>query len=86
MPGVETVSQVRQAEAKVEGGTCLRRARPGDVRRRLEVGVVEGSVADLGTPNTIAIHEDIAATEGWGIGDTVDVEWPSTGRATWRSP
>ena len=55
-------------------------ARPGDVRRRLGARGRRGSVADLGTPDTIAIHEDIAATEGWGIGDTVDVEWPSTGR------
>ena len=81
VPGVETVSQVRQAEAKVEGGTVfVTGLDPATFDDVSELGVVEGSVADLGTPDTIAIHEDIAVTEGWGIGDTVDVEWPSTGR------
>jgi putative ABC transport system permease protein len=81
VPGVETVSQVRQAEAKVEGGTVfVTGLDPATFDVVSELGVVQGSVADLGTPETIAIHEDIAATEGWGIGDTIDVEWPSTGR------
>jgi putative ABC transport system permease protein len=81
VPGVETVSQVRQAEAKVEGGTVfVTGLDPATFDVVSELGVVQGSVADLGTPDTIAIHEDIAATEGWGIGDTVDVEWPSTGQ------
>ena len=77
VPGVETVSQVRQAEAKVEGGTVfVTGLDPATFDVVSELGVVQGSVADLGTPDTIAIHEDIAATEGWGIGDTIDVEWP----------
>jgi len=81
VPGVETVSQVRQAEAKVEGGTVfVTGLDPATFDDVSELGVVEGSVADLGAQDTIAIHEDIAATEGWGIGDTIDVEWPSTGR------
>jgi putative ABC transport system permease protein len=67
--------------AKVEGGTVfVTGLDPATFDDVSELGVVEGSVADLGAPDTIAIHEDIAATEGWGIGDTVDVEWPSTGR------
>ena len=81
VPGVETVSQVRQAEAKVEGGTVfVTGLDPATFDIVSELGVVQGSVADLGAPDTIAIHEDIAATEGWGIGDTIDVEWPSTGQ------
>jgi len=81
VPGVETVSQVRQAEAKVEGGTVfVTGLDPATFDVVSELGVVQGSVADLGAPDTIAIHEDIAATEGWGIGDTIDVEWPSTGQ------
>ena len=81
VPGVETVSQVRQAEAKVEGGTVfVTGLDPATFDAVSEIGVVEGSLADLGAPDTIAIHEDISASEGWGIGDTVTVEWPSTGR------
>jgi putative ABC transport system permease protein len=78
--GVETVSQVRQAEAKVDGGTVfVTGVDPATFDRVSELGVLEGSVTDLAAPNTIAVHEDIAANEGWGIGDTVTVEWPATG-------
>ena len=81
VPGVETVSQVRQAEAKVEGGTVfVTGLDPATFNAVSEIGVVEGSLADLGAPDTIAIHEDISASEGWGLADTVTVEWPSTGR------
>ena len=81
VPGVETVSEVRQAEAKVEGGTVfVTGLDPATFDAVSEIGVVEGSLADLGAPDTIAIHKDISASEGWGIGDTVTVEWPSTGR------
>jgi putative ABC transport system permease protein len=81
VPGVETVSEVRQAEAKVEGGTVfVTGLDPATFDAVSELGVVEGSLADLVAPDTIAIHEDISASEGWDIGDTVTVEWPSTGR------
>jgi putative ABC transport system permease protein len=81
VPGVETVSEVRQAEAKVEGRTVfVTGLDPATFDAVSEIGVVEGSLADLAAPDTIAIHEDIAASERWGIGDTVTVEWPSTGR------
>ena len=78
--GIETVSQVRQAEAKVDGGTVfITGVDPATFDAVSELGVLEGSVTDLNGPNTIAVHEDIAANEGWGIGDTVTAEWPSTG-------
>jgi putative ABC transport system permease protein len=78
--GVETVSEVRQAEAKVDGGTVfVTGVDPETFDSVSELGVLEGSVTDLGAPNTIAVHEDIAANEGWEIGDMVAVEWPSTG-------
>ena len=78
--GVETVSEVRQAEAKVEGGTVfVTGVDPETFDSVSELGVLEGSVTDLAAPDTIAVHEDIAANEGWEIGDTVTVEWPATG-------
>ena len=78
--GVETVSEVRQAEARVDGGTVfMTGVDPATFDAVSELGVVEGSLTDLGAPNTIAVHEDIAANEGWGIGDPVTVEWPATG-------
>ena len=78
--GVETVSEVRQAEAKVDGGTVfVTGIDPQTFDEVSELGVLQGSVTDLVRPNAIAVHEDIAANEGWGIGDPVTVEWPATG-------
>jgi putative ABC transport system permease protein len=80
LPDVDTVSEVRQAEARVDGGTVfMTGVDPATFDTVSELGVLEGSVSDLARPNTIAVHEDIAADRGWGIGDTVAVEWPATG-------
>ena len=80
VPDVETVSEVRQAEARVDGGTVfMTGVDPATFDTVSELGVLEGSVSDLAQPNTIAVHEDIAADQGWGIGDPVTVEWPATG-------
>jgi putative ABC transport system permease protein len=78
--GIETVSEVRQAEAKVDGGTVfVTGVDPETFDAVSELGVLEGSVADLGGENTIAVHQDVASNEGWEIGATVTVEWPATG-------
>lgn len=81
LPGVSTVSEVRQAEAKVQGGTVFMTGLdPETFATVSEIGIVEGDLTGLEQPNTIAIHEDVADGEGWGIGDPVVVEWPATGR------
>jgi putative ABC transport system permease protein len=80
LPDVDTVSEVRQAEARVDDGTVfITGVDPTTFDTVSELGVLEGSVSDLARPNTIAVHEDIAADRGWGVGDTVTVEWPATG-------
>jgi putative ABC transport system permease protein len=80
LDGIQTVSEVRQAEAKVDGGTVfITGVDPGTFGEVSEMGVLEGSVSDLSGPDTIAVHEDIAADRGWRIGETVSVEWPATG-------
>jgi putative ABC transport system permease protein len=81
MPGVSTVSEVRQAEAKVQGGTVFMTGLdPETFATVSEIGIVEGDLTRLEQPNSIAIHEDVADGEGWGIGDPVVVEWPATGK------
>ena len=78
--GVETVSQVRQGEVHIGDGTSfVTGIDPATLETVSEVGVVEGSVADLAQPGTIAVFEDTAADDGWGLGDTIAVEWPATG-------
>jgi putative ABC transport system permease protein len=80
VPGVATVSQVRQAEAKVDGGTAfLSGIDPSTFPAVSEAGVLEGSIADLSGPNTLAVFEDIAQDNGWSVGDVVDAQFPATG-------
>ena len=78
--GVDTVSQVRQAEVRIEGGTAFMTGlEPGTFPVVSEVGVVQGALADLANPNSIAVFEDTAQENGWTVGDTIPVEFPATG-------
>ncbi|MEX2204109.1 MAG: ABC transporter permease [Actinomycetota bacterium] len=80
VPGVETSSQVRQGEVHIDGGTSfITGVDAATFEAVSDVGVVDGSVEDLGQAGSIAIFEDTAADNGLGVGDTVTVEWPSTG-------
>jgi putative ABC transport system permease protein len=80
VPGVATVSQVRQGEVKIDGGTSfITGVDPATFESVSDVGVVNGSVPDLEQAGSIAIFEDTAADNGLGIGDTVTVDWPATG-------
>ena len=79
VPGVETVSQVRQAEVHINDGTTfITGLDPATFDEVSEAGVLEGSLDDL-RPATIAVHEEPAADNGWTVGDTITVEWPATG-------
>jgi putative ABC transport system permease protein len=81
VPGVATVSAVRQAEARVDGGTAfLSGIDPTTFSAVSEAGVVAGSMEDLSRPNTIAVFADAARDNGWGLGDVVRAQFPATGR------
>jgi putative ABC transport system permease protein len=80
VPGVETVSQVRQGEVKIEGGTAfITGLDPGTFPVVSEVGIVQGGLEDLANPNSIAVFDDTANENGWSVGDTIPVEFPATG-------
>ena len=80
VPGVQTVSQIRQGETKIEGGSAfVSGIEPGTFPAVSEAGVVEGRLEDLANPNSIAVYEDTAKDNGWTLGDTVPVEFPATG-------
>jgi len=80
IPGMGTVSQVRQAEAKVDGGTAfLSGIDPSTFSAVSEAGVLSGSIADLSQRNTLAVFEDIAQDNGWSLGDVVHAQFPATG-------
>lgn len=80
VPGVQTVSQIRQAEAHINGGTSfLTGLDPATFSTVSDAGIVAGSLSDLAHPDTIAVFDDTAKDNGWGIGDRIDVEFPATG-------
>jgi putative ABC transport system permease protein len=79
--GVETVSQVRQGEVHIKGGTSfVTGLDPATFPAVSELGVTDGSLADLQGANTIAVFDDTAADNGWSVGDTITVEFPATGK------
>jgi putative ABC transport system permease protein len=80
-PGVETVSQVRQGEVHIGGGTSFVSGIDATtIEEVAELGDVRGSIADLEEPGTIAVYEQTASEDGLAIGDPVSVEWPATGQ------
>jgi putative ABC transport system permease protein len=80
VPGVDTVSEIRQAEAHIERGSAFLSAiDPGTFPIVSEVGLVAGGMADLAQPSTIAVFDDVAGDNGWAVGDTIRTEFPATG-------
>jgi putative ABC transport system permease protein len=78
--GVQTVSPVRQAEVHIKDGTSfVSGVDPTTFPTVSELGVTQGSVGALQRTNTIAVFEDTATDNGWGLGDTISVEFPATG-------
>jgi putative ABC transport system permease protein len=79
--GVETISQVRQGEVHIEGSTSFVSAiDPGTFLDVSEIGLVDGGVADLARPGTIAVFDETAKDNDLAVGDTVEVEWPAIGQ------
>jgi len=79
VPGVLAVSEIRQSGFRVDGQTAFATSIDPSFRLTADVGVVEGSLDPLQLPGKIAVHEDIAADNGWSIGDTIDVSFAATG-------
>jgi putative ABC transport system permease protein len=78
--GVDVASEVRQAEVHINDSTSfLSAVDPTTLPSVAEVGIVGGSIADLARPETIAVLDDVASDNGWGIGDRIAVEFPATG-------
>jgi putative ABC transport system permease protein len=80
VPGVDTVSPIRQAEAHInEGSAFISAIDPGTFPIVSEVGLVAGGVADLARPDTVAVFDDVAGDNGWSVGDTIATEFPAVG-------
>jgi putative ABC transport system permease protein len=82
VPGIRTVSQVRQGEVHIRGGTSfLSGIDPATFPAVSEMGVVEGSIDGLARPDTVAVFEDTATDNGWSVGEVIPVEFAATGEA-----
>jgi putative ABC transport system permease protein len=77
--GVETVSQIRQAETRIRGGSAfISGIDPETFLEVSELGVTAGSIDGLGGAG-IGVLDEVASDNGWSVGDTVDVRFPATG-------
>ena len=78
--GVQTVSQIRQAEVRIKNGTSfVSGIDPSTLPAVSELGVTGGSLNDLQGSNTIAVYDKTASDNGWSLGDTIPIEFPATG-------
>jgi putative ABC transport system permease protein len=81
LPEVGTASTFRQNGFRVNGSTSFVTAvDPSTVEEVATLEVSEGSVAALaeGT-DTVLVHRDVAADNGWKVGDEVPSEFASSG-------
>jgi len=77
--GVDQVSANGWGEARFEGQDGYYSAiDPENAEQVLNLGVTEGSVADLGN-DAVMVTEAAATEHGWQVGDTVKAEFVETG-------
>ncbi len=81
-PDVAAVSGVQQGQIEVDGTVkMVYGVTPSAVPDLYDVGDVEGDLAAM-TADEIAIDEDTAEDEGWGIGSEIPVTYPDASTAT----
>jgi putative ABC transport system permease protein len=79
VPEVSAVTGVRMTSAEIDGSPSpVFGADARALPRVLDLGVTDGSLADLG-PGTVAVSEAKATGRGWAVGDTIAVRFAETG-------
>jgi putative ABC transport system permease protein len=82
VPGVATVSDAGWGEARFDGtDTNYSSIDPATAAGTLDLGMVEGEVADL-TDSGVLVYEDAAVAGGTKIGDVVPASFPGAGEAS----
>ncbi|HEX8509284.1 MAG TPA: FtsX-like permease family protein, partial [Propionibacteriaceae bacterium] len=80
VPGVDAVSPTGWGEARFAGETSsFSSVDPGTAEDVLEIGVSQGSIADL-SGDAIMVSRSAAQAHGWKLGDVVTTEFPATGK------
>jgi putative ABC transport system permease protein len=79
LPEVASATGIRAGSAQIGGaGMILLAVDPRHVNDLFDVDVRQGSFADLG-PRSIAVSQQVADAKHLGLGDRVDVTFPTTG-------
>ena len=79
VPGVAVVSPTSYGQALfADAPSAYASVDAATVEQVLDLGITSGSVADLG-PDGVLLSADAATAHGWKVGDTVPVEFATTG-------
>ena len=77
--GVEVISPTSYGQARFAGApSAYASVDAATIEQVLDLGITSGSVADLG-PDGVLLSADAATAHGWQVGDTVQVEFATTG-------
>ncbi len=79
VPGVAVVSPTSYGQARFAGApSAYASVDAATVEQVLDLGITSGSAADLGSDGVL-LSADAATAHGWKVGDTVPVEFATTG-------
>ncbi len=79
VPGVDVVSPTSYGQARFDGApSAYASVDAATIEQVLDLGITSGSVEDLGDDGVL-LSADAAAAHGWVVGDTVRVEFSTTG-------
>jgi putative ABC transport system permease protein len=79
LPEVGATSEFRPGVFRVDGATSfLTAVEPSTIAQVAELGITEGSTEALGA-DTVLVFEDVAADEGWRVGDALPAEFATVG-------
>jgi putative ABC transport system permease protein len=84
LPEVDAAAGVRFGLAEIDGvGQGVAGVDPEQAFRLYDIGVADGDVTALGADG-IAVYEQVAADNGWRVGDSIPVRFAETGVQTFR--
>jgi putative ABC transport system permease protein len=82
---LSAVSPVRQTEVQVKSSSdFVGGLDPATITNVMNMDMIEGSVQALSAPDTVIVTEATATSNGWRIGDTIDVKFAATGDQSLR--
>ena len=78
-PDLAAVSAFRQGQVRIEGKTdFVAGIDPATIEQVATLGITKGSVGSL-DQGDILVYDEVANTNGWGVGDDISVEFARTG-------